>query len=123
MWIKVCGMTTSDAVTAALHARIDAIGFVFAESKRQLTPQRAAQLATPARGKLACIAVTRHPTQREIDEILSVFRPDVLQTDAEDFPGLELPSNLEKLPVVRAGGSEYQPLPARLLFEGPISGT
>ncbi len=27
------------------------------------------------------------------------------------------------LPVVRAGGGEPQPLPARVLFEGPVSGT
>jgi phosphoribosylanthranilate isomerase len=123
MWIKVCGMTTSDAVEAAVGARVDAIGFVFAESKRQITPQRAAELAAPARGRVKCIAVTRHPEQRMVDEILSIFRPDVLQTDAEDFIRLKLPTGLERLPVVRAGGAEPKPLPARLLFEGPVSGT
>jgi phosphoribosylanthranilate isomerase len=45
LWIKVCGMTTPDAVAAALAARVDAIGFVFAESPRRVTPARAAQLA------------------------------------------------------------------------------
>jgi phosphoribosylanthranilate isomerase len=123
MWIKVCGMTTSEAVEAALDARIDAIGFVFAESKRQLTPQRAAQLAAPARGKLKCIAVTRHPAQRDVDEILSVFQPDIFQTDAEDFSTLSFPTQLERLPVVRTGAVEPKPLPTRLLFEGPASGT
>ncbi len=123
MWIKVCGMTTDEAVEAALQAGADAIGFVFAESKRRVSPQRAAQLAAPARGKIARIAVSRHPEQRDIDEILSVFQPDALQTDAEDFPRLRLPAALELLPVARAGGAEPKPLPARLLFEGPVSGT
>ncbi len=123
MWIKICGMTTPEAVDAALNANVDAIGFVFAESKRQLTPQKAAQLAAPARGKVKCVAVTRHPDQRTVNEILSVFRPDTFQTDAEDFSELNLPVSLERLPVVRSGGAEPKPLPSRLLFEGPVSGT
>lgn len=123
MWIKICGMTTSEAVEAALAARVDAIGFVFAESKRRVTPQRAAELAAPARGRLRCIAVTRHPDQQMLDEILDVFRPDALQTDAADLATLRLPRELEVLPVVRAHAAEPSPLPARILFEGPQSGT
>jgi phosphoribosylanthranilate isomerase len=123
MWIKICGMTTTEAVEAALEAGVDAIGFVFAESKRNLTPQRAALLAAPARGRVRCIAVTHHPDQHAVDEILTVFKPDVLQTDTEDFRTLALPASLEVLPVVRAGSEEPKPLPARVLFEGPVSGT
>ncbi len=123
MWIKVCGMTTPEAVEAALAAGVDAIGFVFAESKRQVTPQRAALLAAPARGRVRCIAVTRHSEQAAIDEVLAVFKPDVLQTDAEDLRALALPTTLELLPVLRAGLAEPQVLPARFLFEGPLSGS
>ena len=123
MWIKICGMTTEDAVEAAVRAQVDAIGFVFAESKRRVTPQRAAQLAAPARGKVRCIAVTKHPEQRDIDDILATFRPDILQTDADDLPRLRLPATLELLPVVRAGSAEPKPLSRRILFEGPVSGT
>jgi len=53
MWVKVCGITTNDAIEAALGAGADAIGFVFAESKRQITPQRAALLAMSARGRIS----------------------------------------------------------------------
>ena len=122
MWIKICGMTTPEAITAALAARVDAIGFVFAESVRRLSPDAAAQLAAPARGKVACVAVTRHPSQQELDEILEVFRPDVLQTDAEDLSALRVPAELRRLPVLRgelAPGS----LAARILFEGLSSGS
>jgi phosphoribosylanthranilate isomerase len=122
MWIKVCGMTTAEAVTAALEAGVDAVGFVFAESVRQLTPQAAAALARPARGRVTCVAVTRHPAQRLIDEIVNVFRPDLLQIDAGDIAALRLPRTLRLLPVVRAGEAPPAPLPRRLLFEGPASG-
>jgi phosphoribosylanthranilate isomerase len=123
MWIKVCGMTTEEAVQAALDAQVDAIGFVFAESKRQVTPQRAAELAKPARGRVRCIAVTKQPEQRTVDEILDVFRPDILQSDWQDLSALRLPRELELLPVLRAGLEEPSPLPSRFLFEGPVSGT
>ena len=126
LWIKICGMTTPEAVEASLNARVDAIGFVFAESIRQLTPVRAASLAAPVRGRVLCTAVTRHPTQPAIDEIIDVFKPDLLQTDAEDLPGLRLPPQLQLLPVFRRWQGDDAPmpgpLPARLLFEGLASG-
>jgi phosphoribosylanthranilate isomerase len=122
MWIKICGMTTPAAVGAALHAQVDALGFVFAASPRQLTPQAAAGLAAPARGRVRCVAVTRHPTREALDEILAVFRPDVLQTDVADLEDLPPLPGLELLPVVRAGETVPQPLPGRILFEGPASG-
>src|SRR5579863_6731803 len=103
MWIKICGMTTPEAVAAALAARVDAIGFVFADSPRQLTLEDAVALAAPARGLVRCVAVTRHPSQRYLDDILAVFHPDVLQTDAEDLRVLRLPKQLELLPVYRGG--------------------
>jgi phosphoribosylanthranilate isomerase len=127
VWIKICGMTTPEAVEASLHAGVDAIGFVFAESIRQLTPAKAASLAATARGRVLCTAVTRHPTQRAIDEIIDVFEPDLLQTDAEDLPGLRIPPQLQLLPVFRRWRGDDDPLlsslPARLLFEGLASGT
>jgi phosphoribosylanthranilate isomerase len=120
MWIKICGLTSADAVAAALAAGVDAIGFVFAESPRRLSAEDAARLAAPARGKARCVAVTRHPTQPQLDELLATFRPDVLQTDAGDLARLRLPGALELLPVVRGAGAAAPP--ARLLFEGPGSG-
>ena len=123
MWIKICGMTTPDAIAAALDAEVDAIGFVFAQSVRRVSPEVAARLAAPARGRIPCIAVTRHPSQKDIDEILSGFKPDVLQTDATDLQALQLPRELELLPVLRGAPHEGAKVPARVLFEGAASGT
>lgn len=131
-WIKICGMTDANAVAAARDARVNAIGFVFAPSLRRVMPAAAARLAQPVRGRLECVAVTRHPEQSLVDEILREFEPDVLQTDAEDLAGLRLPRELGLLPVLRAGARVTQAgcgasggpvLPSRLLFEGPVSGT
>ncbi len=122
LWIKICGMTSPEAVSAALDAGVDAIGFVFAESPRRVTPAVAAHLAAPARGRVLCTAVTRHPTQSDVDAILDQFAPDIFQTDAEDLAALKMPPELSVLPVFREWPRGDRALPARLLFEGPRSG-
>lgn len=123
LWIKICGMTHPEAVSAALEAGADAIGFVFAPSPRRVTPAQAAQLAAPARGRAQCVAVTQHPSPELIADILECFAPDILQTDAADLAALSLGQRCVSLPVIRAGQALPAHLPARVLFEGPASGT
>ena len=120
-FVKICGMTDARAVQAALEAGADAIGFVFAPSVRQVSPQEAAQLAAPARGRALCVAVTQHPSAALLNSIFSLFKPDVLQTDVEDLSGIALPEGVSSWPVLR--GVPLDPTPGRVLFEGPRSGT
>ena len=122
-FIKICGMTTPTAVETALACEVDAVGFVFAASVRKVTVERANELAAPARRRVACVAVTRHPTRELIEQILRDFRPDILQTDIEDLDSLALPQTLSVLPVMRPGSVSACALPGRVLFEGPMSGT
>ena len=131
IWVKICGLTTRDAVEAAVAAGADAVGFVFAPSKRQVTPVLAAQLAQGVPRRIPRVAVMLHPTQTQVDEVWSAFRPDVLQTDVEDLQTLRVPMGLMVMPVVRGGGGGgvgvglkpgLQPKYRRILFEGPVSG-
>ncbi|HYM35859.1 MAG TPA: phosphoribosylanthranilate isomerase [Steroidobacteraceae bacterium] len=123
MWIKICGMTGRDAVQAAIDAGVNAIGFVFAPSKRQLNVLQANELARGVPAHILRVAVMQHPSQALVDEVCSTFKPDVLQTDYEDLPGLHVPAGVQVFPVVRAGKQAPSPLPPRILFEGPVSGT
>jgi phosphoribosylanthranilate isomerase len=122
MWVKICGMTTAEAVHAAVAAGVDAIGFVFAPSKRQVNVEQALRLSRDLPRGILRVAVLQHPSQALIDEVCSIFKPDVLQTDVEDLPTLAVPTALKVLPVVRAGRFAPEPLPIRMLFEGPVSG-
>jgi len=127
MWIKVCGLGDAAGVDAALEARADAIGWVFAESPRRVLPAHAAQLAAAARGRCAIVAVTLHPSQSLVDEILKVLRPDILQSDAQDLIELRLPRQLQRLPVLRdsdaVNGDQIEKgVAPRVLFEGRRSG-
>lgn len=123
VWVKICGLTTEEGVDAAVEAGADAIGFVFAPSTRQVSAARAASLAKAAPAGVARVAVMLHPSQAEVDEVWNVLRPDVLQTDAEDLLHLEIPDGLTVVPVMRTGRLPALPLPSRVLFEGPVSGT
>ena len=121
-WIKICGMTTTDGVAAAVAAGADAIGFVLAPSVRRVSAERAAELARTVRKQLTCVAVTQHPGQYEVDEIVRELHPDMLQSDLEDFARLHLPQRLARLAVVRAAQSPAAEYPSRILFEGARSG-
>lgn len=123
IWIKICGMTSALAVNTAIDAGVNAVGFVFAPSKRQVTVQQALDFASRVPANIARIAVMQHPSQTVVDDVLQTFKPEVLQTDWEDLAALKLPSQLQVLPVLRAGKQLPNEVPKRFLFEGPTSGT
>lgn len=123
MWIKICGMTSEDAVAAAQEAGADAIGFVFAPSVRRQTPASAARLAAAVRGKLTLVAVCLHPSADEWREIAAELAPDVLQTDHDDYAALAGLLDCAVMPVLRSGAPPPVELPERLVFEGAVSGT
>jgi phosphoribosylanthranilate isomerase len=121
--VKICGLTTPQSVDVAVAAGAQAVGFVFhGSSPRNLTPQRAAVLASRVPKRVRTVAVTLHPSPALVERVLAAFTPDVWQTDAADFAALELPVRIERWPVLRAGGELPAMIPARFLFEGARSG-
>lgn len=122
LWIKICGLTTEEGVRAAVEAKVDAIGFVFAPSKRQIDTRTAKQLAASAPRSIKRVAVMLHPTQLQLDEVIEGFAPDIVQTDAEDLQVLRVPAHIDVMPVFRNARALTSALPQRLLFEGAVSG-
>lgn len=122
LWVKICGLTTPAGVDAALSARVDAIGFVFAPSVRQVDPERALALCEGVRQRVPRIAVFKRPSASDVANVIRVFRPDIVQLDVEAIEDAALPDGVEVLPVLRAGSPHPTPLPLRALFEGPASG-
>lgn len=122
MWIKICGLSSAEAVAAAVNAGADAIGFVFAPSVRQVSATQAAALVRGVPTRVQRVAVMRHPSQQLVDEVCATFGPDVLQTDWDDLAKLRLPETLQVLPVVR-DGDVIEAAPSRLLYEGRVSGS
>lgn len=121
--IKICGLRSAADVTAAIAAGADAIGFVFAESKRRVTPTQAAVAASAAPQGIQRVAVMLHPSDAEWQQVLAGFQPDILQTDHEDFGDLDVPDNVARWPVYREGRMPANAaLPETFLYEGANSG-
>ncbi len=120
-FVKICGLTHAADVAAAVAAGADAIGFVFAESPRRVTPEQAAELGRAVPDGVLRVAVMLHPTQAEWQTVADVFEPDVLQTDAGDFATLSVADGVERWPVCREGRDD--PVDdGRFVYEGGKSG-
>jgi phosphoribosylanthranilate isomerase len=121
VFVKICGLRSSEHVQAAIDAGGDAVGFVFAESSRRVTPAEAATISMNVPPHIKRVAVMLHPTNDEWQEVLKGFVPDVLQTDAEDFASLDVPEAIERWPVFREG--KGQPAVRNTyVYEGKVSG-
>ncbi|HEX9877667.1 MAG TPA: phosphoribosylanthranilate isomerase [Gammaproteobacteria bacterium] len=123
MFVKICGLTTASAVRAAVEGGADAVGFVFADSPRRVSPEAAHALCEELPPEIIRVAVMRHPSQAEWARVRDCFHPDWLQTDADDFAGLSLDACMG-LRVYRDPRS--QPAcswPSPMLFEGAESGS
>ena len=121
--VKICGLRHVATVDAACRAGADAVGFVFAKSVRQVTVRHAAFSAANVPENVLRVAVMMHPSADEWEEVQTIFCPDVLQTDAEDFEELEVPDDIKKWPVIREGSiSEDGDLPNTFVYEGKTSG-
>ncbi len=119
--VKICGITDERAVDAAAHAGADAVGFVFAESLRRISPERARAISNGLSPAVLRVAVMLHPDNVAWQEVLDVFQPDVLQTDASDFEYLDVPPHIRRWPVIREGDI-VDTLPAQFVYEGRTSG-
>jgi phosphoribosylanthranilate isomerase len=123
VFVKICGLRDVDSVATAVNAGANALGFVFAESVRQVTPAEATAAAKSIPVGVQRVAVMRHPSNNEWQSVLTGFAPDVLQTDAEDFESLDVPENIVRWPVIREGSvAASRPLPEVYLYEGVRSG-
>jgi len=122
--VKICGLTDARAVSAAIDAGADAIGFVFYEkSPRNLTPEAAAKLAAEVPTNVRRVAVMLHPQAALWQEVADALHPDVLQTDSDDFSYLDVAKNIEKWPVLREGSvPDKVTLPGTFVYEGKQSG-
>lgn len=121
MLVKICGLRNERDVVDAVQAGADALGFVFADSVRKVTPETARAITKIVPRSVKRVAVMLHPANDDWLAVLETFEPDVLQTDADDFDGLDVPAAVERWPVYRAGQSAPD-VQGTYLYEGQKSG-
>lgn len=85
---KICGLSTPQAVSAALDGGAAYLGFVFfPKSPRHLEPEAAARLVAPVRaGPAKIVAVTVDPDDVLIDRLMATLKPDLIQVHGKETP-------------------------------------
>jgi len=102
--IKICGLKTEEAVDRAVALGATHIGFIFFEkSPRYIEPADAGRLADRIRGKAKIVAVTVDADNDDLDEIVDLLRPDMLQLHGKETPERVLTLKaVTGLPVIKA---------------------
>ena len=130
VFVKICGIRDLAHAETAVEAGADALGFVFAESPRKISPGEASVVTQRLPRGVKRVAVMWHPSNDEWREVLETFHPDSMQTDTEDFDALHVPDTIARWPVIRqlgpdtGAGYEYPaPVSGPFVYEGADSGT
>lgn len=84
--VKICGLKEVQHVQAAVQAGADAIGFVFAASKRQVSIEQAQQLAKHVPEGVMKIGVFVNPTPEELRAAVSNVPLDYVQYHGNETP-------------------------------------
>ncbi len=102
--IKICGLKTPEALERAVRRGASHVGFIFFEkSPRHIEPEIAGRLAQTARGTARVVAVTVNAVNDELDEIVDLLKPDILQLHGSETPERVLNIKvLYGLPVMKA---------------------
>ena len=103
--VKICGLSTTETMEAALEAGADFVGLMFfAKSPRNVSLATAARLADVARGKARIVTVTVDADDALLADIAGVVRPDLIQCH-----GMETPERLAAIRT-RTGVEAYKVL-------------
>ena len=108
MQVKICGVRTREAALAAAQSGASAVGFVFADSPRRVTPAEAERLTAFLIPSVARVAVFRHPTEQEITEVLEVFPADFIQVEPGPETQAATGAGVRLLPVLHDGPGLFE---------------
>lgn len=123
--VKICGLSTREAVEVAVNSGADYIGFVFAKSKRQVGIKQASHLAQFIPKTVQKVGVFVSPTLMELQEAIVKVPLDLVQIHGEfsdeDFEKLDVPS-IRAIPVEKTL-EEIETKADFLLFDAPLAGS
>lgn len=99
MWVKICGIRSMKAALAAVDAGADAVGFVFAPSRRQIQPQQAHALVMGLPPETTTVGVFVDAPLMKVQAVVEETGIKVVQ-----FHGSEPPDWIRhlKTPVIKA---------------------
>ena len=123
--VKICGISTKEAVKTAVSAGADYIGFVFAPSKRQVTLEQAAELAEIIPSHIQKVGVFVSPSLAELLEAVDKVGLDFVQVHGQVVDKLFENLPCASIQAVQVDGNGHVPNSQAdyLLFDAPVAGS
>lgn len=85
-WIKICATTSLEDALASIEAGADALGFVFAPSKRRVSAEQAAKIAAQIPAHVKRVGVFNDDMAAHIAEIVAQVGLTAVQLHGEESP-------------------------------------
>ena len=133
MWVKICGLQNMKDAVAAVEAGADALGFVFAPSRRQVTPERAEALIAGLPPETVTVGVFVDAPVEEIRRVAAQAGLKAVQLHGSEPPEVIAQVGLPAIKAFRIKGPddlarrpEYREAAGLLLdpyVEGQAGGT
>lgn len=123
--VKICGLSTEEAVGTAVSAGADYIGFVFAPSKRQVTLDQAAELAKLIPLGVKKVGVFVSPSRAQLLEAIEKVGLDLIQVHGHVGDDLFEDLPCASIQAVQVDGDGHVPNSRAdyLLFDAPVAGS
>lgn len=123
--VKICGLSTKEAVKTAVSAGADYIGFVFAPSKRQVTVEQATELAKFIPSHIQKVGVFVSPSRAELLEAVDKVGLDFVQVHGKVVDKLFENLPCGSIQAVQVDGDGHVPNSQAdyLLFDAPVAGS
>lgn len=84
MKVKICGLTSLEAAQTAENAGADFLGFIFADSKRKISPEKAKEIIEKLNGKALKVGVFVNESLEEIERIQHITGIDIIQLHGQE---------------------------------------
>ena len=85
-WIKICGTTSLEDALSSIEAGADALGFIFAQSKRRVTPEQAQEIIRQLPRDVERIGVFMNNSVEAICSVVNAVDLTGLQMHGEESP-------------------------------------
>lgn len=123
--VKICGLSTKEAVETAVSAGVDYIGFVFAPSKRQVTLEEATELAKLIPVNVKKVGVFVLPSRAQLLEAIEKVGLDLIQVHGQVGDDLFEDLPCASIQAVQVDGNGHVPNSQAdyLLFDAPVAGS
>jgi phosphoribosylanthranilate isomerase len=105
MKVKICGITDVETALSAVKSGADAVGFVFAESKRKITLEEAKEITRSLPDQIYKVGVFVNELREKIEEISSFVGLTHIQLHGDESAQF---SESLSLPVIKAWGINEQ---------------